>query len=95
MNADVKEEVKLEIKTEPVDVITSLKDETSDDDEYVVPPKRLRRNQGAKCCAIIRIIKVYCLQKCRWLEIVHFLIPLTGWLLFHQMVNEINIFYIT
>ena len=43
MDGDVKAEVKVEIKTEPVDIITPLKDEA---DEYVVPPKRLRRNQG-------------------------------------------------
>ena len=51
----VKTEVKIEIKAEPVDIMNSLKDEVAvdDDDEYVVAPKRLRRNQGT-CCAIIR-----------------------------------------
>lgn len=46
MDAGVKAEVKIEIKTESVDIMTSLKDEATEDDEYVVPPKRLRRNQG-------------------------------------------------
>lgn len=56
MNADVKPEVKVEIKTEPPDILTSLKDGV-DDEEYIVPPKRFRRNQGAmSCCAIIREI---------------------------------------
>ena len=57
MDRDVKAEVMIEIKTEPVDIMTSLKEGATedDDDEYVVPPKRLRRNQGT-CCAIIREI---------------------------------------
>ena len=48
MDANVKTELKIEIKTESVDIMTSLKDEAAadNDDEYVVPPKRLRRNQG-------------------------------------------------
>ena len=48
MNADVKQEVKIEIKTEPADTTTPLKDEVADDDEYVIPPKRFRRKQGTK-----------------------------------------------
>jgi len=46
MNADVKPEVKIEVKTELVDITTPLKDEADNDDEYIVPPKRVRRNQG-------------------------------------------------
>lgn len=37
--------IKVEVKTKPFDIITPLKDEPVDDDEYVVPPKRFRRNQ--------------------------------------------------
>lgn len=60
MDGEVKAEIKAEIKTEPVDIITPLKDEAvNDDDEYVVPPKRFRRNQGSiLCCAIFREIEV-------------------------------------
>lgn len=85
MDADVKTEVKIKIKTEPVEIMTSLKEEAAegDDDEYVVPPKRLRRNQGT-CCAIIREIQLVSmrivLQKYQWLEIALSLILSTGWL---------------
>ena len=89
MDGDVKAEIKTEVKTEPIDITTPLKDEAVDDDEYVVPPKRLRRNQGSiLCCAIFREIEAYLklvsvlvvLQKWQWQEIVLSLIPLTGWL---------------
>jgi len=46
MDGEINTEVKVEIKTEPDDIITSLKDEEPDVEEYVVPPKRFRRNQG-------------------------------------------------
>ena len=46
MDGEIKTEVKIEIKTEPEDVINSLKDEEPNADEYVIPPKRFRRNQG-------------------------------------------------
>lgn len=60
MDTGIKVEVKTEIKREPVDIITPLKDEPVDDDEYVVPPKRFRRNQGPiLCCAIIREFQAY------------------------------------
>ena len=43
----IKTEVKPEVKTEPQDDAASVKHEVeNDDDEYIVPQKRLRRNQG-------------------------------------------------
>ena len=54
----IKMEVKTEIKTEPADDVAPVKHELEDDDdEHIIPQKRLRRNRGLLLwCTIIRIV---------------------------------------